>query len=582
MAYNRTRQAEDLLEKNASQPPSFSVHLHPEHWTLNNVSTKFLYNTQISCLLDDIRAHRIPVDFLDLFDAVSVPFYNGCMIVELLDYRPQQRIKETTSDKPERTRVVLHPNGETLFADICSWNRKYGNKWSDRDALEVEARLLLATSPPLCLAPDPHLTRVANHVLRVSTPTVPISLKRKAAVMDPEEDEIEKLAEPRSCTNQVHSYRILDVTQRRPPRDHKPPTPVGTAAEPAPQPSNMGSYASEKLKKQTRPGTPKMFSNGSTHTSATQTPSPTHMFANTQPVPSSMDSKRAPTPQHPQYAPSPPSVPPSHTSESPIPSSFRRPSFQPPIPNAQFLNPPPPGRNTNGQAKTLHPNKPPQPTAPQTTQMYFAQQQQALMMQHRLAAQQQQQQQQQHQQPPQQQPPQPQQPPQNGRSTPRPAMNNGQANLAAAMAASRGSPLAPNQRLGTRSPANQNQAPPPNPQMPAHNHPPPQLNFSYHHSLIFDPAPPTAMLPLRVGSPYRCPNHHSSLSSSSIRCTTRTGWPMMVPGRGGMTGANGHGPGMQMSMPMQPIMPGGQPHTLQHHQVPVGGGGKGQPGLPGR
>jgi hypothetical protein len=37
----------DLLEKNESQPPSFSVHLHPEHWTLNNVS-KFLYNTQIS------------------------------------------------------------------------------------------------------------------------------------------------------------------------------------------------------------------------------------------------------------------------------------------------------------------------------------------------------------------------------------------------------------------------------------------------------------------------------------------------------------------------------------------------------
>ncbi|KAJ7498060.1 Spt20 family-domain-containing protein, partial [Mycena galericulata] len=181
-----------LLEKNESQPPSFSVHLHPEHWTLNNVS-KFLYNTQISGLLDDIRAHRIPVDFLDLFDAVKVPFYDvGCMIVELLDYRPQQRHKEAPLDKPERTRVVLHPNGETLFADICSLNRKNGSKWTDRDALEIEARLLLATSPPLCLAPDPHLTRVANHVLRVSTPTVPISLKRKAAVMDPEEDEIDK------------------------------------------------------------------------------------------------------------------------------------------------------------------------------------------------------------------------------------------------------------------------------------------------------------------------------------------------------------------------------------------------------
>ena len=51
----------------------------------------------------------------------------------------------------------------------------------------------LATSPPLCLDPDPHLTRIANHVLRVSTPTVPISLKRKAVVLEPEEDETEKI-----------------------------------------------------------------------------------------------------------------------------------------------------------------------------------------------------------------------------------------------------------------------------------------------------------------------------------------------------------------------------------------------------
>ncbi|KAJ7663874.1 Spt20 family-domain-containing protein [Mycena polygramma] len=202
--------SQDLLEKNASHPPSFAVHLHPEHWTLNNVSTKFLYNTQISCLLDDIRAHRIPVDFLDLFDAVKVPFYEGCMIVELLDYRPQQRSKETTPDKPERTRVVLHPNGETLFADICSFNRKNGSKWCDRDALDVEARLLLATAPPLCLAPDPHLTRVANHVLRVSTPTVPISLKRKAAAMDPEEDEIEK----------ARRTKIMQFMTPRPGRTH--------------------------------------------------------------------------------------------------------------------------------------------------------------------------------------------------------------------------------------------------------------------------------------------------------------------------------------------------------------------------
>lgn len=129
------------------------------------------------------------------------------MIVELLDYRPQ-RGKEPAPEKPERTRVVLHPNSETLWADICALNQKYGAKWTDLDALEIESKILvrhpffysavlltalqLATAPPLCLDPDPHLTRVANHVLRVTTPTVPNSLKRKAVVLEPEEDENEK------------------------------------------------------------------------------------------------------------------------------------------------------------------------------------------------------------------------------------------------------------------------------------------------------------------------------------------------------------------------------------------------------
>jgi transcription factor SPT20 len=64
--------------------------------------------------------------------------------VELLDYRPK-RAKESALGKPDRTRVVLHPNAETLWADICLLNQNQApeSKWSDRDALEVEARLLV-------------------------------------------------------------------------------------------------------------------------------------------------------------------------------------------------------------------------------------------------------------------------------------------------------------------------------------------------------------------------------------------------------------------------------------------------------
>ncbi|KAJ7173489.1 hypothetical protein C8R46DRAFT_116090 [Mycena filopes] len=447
--------------------------------------------------------------------------------------------------------------------------------------------------------------------------------------MDPEEDEVEKarrtkimqFMSPRPGRTHNQNYRILEAIQRaRQPRDSnaKPPTPSAPPQEPMAQ-SSMGSYppaSVEKLRKQNRPGTPKtLLSNGSTHTSANQTPSPTHMYANMPPS----DSKRAPTPLQHQYAPSPSSAPPpqphppppvqNNPNPNPNPNppqtrpSSAVPTFQPPIPNAQFLSQPPAGRNPNGQPKIMHPNnKPPQPNVQQQSvnALYYAQQQQALMMQHRMAAQQQLQQQQAQQGASQQQ----QQPPQqNGRSTPRPGMNTAQANAVAAMAASRGSPLAPNQRLATRSPAGQNPGP--------HNHPPASqpLNFSYHtppHPHLrpnvangASPRPPQALPPHLAqqraspspgpgggngngnGNPAppvaeggaQAPHQYQMYypnvfmqaggrapgMPNGVGYPAANGWPMMVPG--GRAGANG-------------MQPGGQPHA-HHHQVPVGGGGKG-------
>ena len=112
----------------------------------------------LQSLLDDIRAQRIPVDFLELFDTAKLPFYDGklaarvtvlqpnpsagCMIVEVHDYRPP-KATDPTLDEPHKTRVVLSPNSETLWADICLMNQKAGNTWTDREALEVEARILV-------------------------------------------------------------------------------------------------------------------------------------------------------------------------------------------------------------------------------------------------------------------------------------------------------------------------------------------------------------------------------------------------------------------------------------------------------
>lgn len=49
-SYNRTRYVEELLEKTEDKAPSLTIHLHPEHWVLNNGS-KFLYHNQMAVRL---------------------------------------------------------------------------------------------------------------------------------------------------------------------------------------------------------------------------------------------------------------------------------------------------------------------------------------------------------------------------------------------------------------------------------------------------------------------------------------------------------------------------------------------------
>ena len=73
------------------------------------------------------------------FDAI------GCLIAELVDYRPA-RAKDPLLETPDVQRVVLRPNSETVWADVCMLNLKTGGKMSDKDALQLEAKILVCLS----------------------------------------------------------------------------------------------------------------------------------------------------------------------------------------------------------------------------------------------------------------------------------------------------------------------------------------------------------------------------------------------------------------------------------------------------
>lgn len=87
----------------------------------------------------------------------------GCMLVELLDYRPK-RVKDPPLEKPERSRVTLHPNDETLWADLCLMNQRTGSKLADPQVLEVEAQILVCIVPLISMLFRTNLVPLVAHV----------------------------------------------------------------------------------------------------------------------------------------------------------------------------------------------------------------------------------------------------------------------------------------------------------------------------------------------------------------------------------------------------------------------------------
>ncbi|WFC94284.1 Transcription factor spt20 [Malassezia brasiliensis] len=174
-----------------------------------------VYNYQRTDFLHYIRDQQLPVDLVDVFEQAGVPFFEGCLLVEVHDHRKPTVTPDTSSrleyarsdlahadlmylrdggkygmggsgmmgrsllrtqeaypspNGVEIYRIVLQPTVEALWNDLKSLDTKHGGLWSDEKALQIESKILNLTAPPLCLSPDPHAMRMANLMLSSTMP----------------------------------------------------------------------------------------------------------------------------------------------------------------------------------------------------------------------------------------------------------------------------------------------------------------------------------------------------------------------------------------------------------------------------
>lgn len=107
--------------------------------------------------LQYIDNRELPPIIIDLLEQSEVNlFHNGCVIVEIRDYR---RCSPDFSSEF----VLLKPSTHTLISDLNAITSD-SQRWTYEDKQLLESSMLLATQEPLCLDPSVAVTFVANRI----------------------------------------------------------------------------------------------------------------------------------------------------------------------------------------------------------------------------------------------------------------------------------------------------------------------------------------------------------------------------------------------------------------------------------
>ncbi|ORY87003.1 Spt20 family-domain-containing protein [Protomyces lactucae-debilis] len=171
----------EILQRYSKNEPSLILHFHQQHWRFEQQDGIFLYNSQGRQILECIRNEQIPVDCLEVFRDVKIKYYEGCLILRLVDHR---------STPPTILHTALRPSPESIWTEMLLYSEQTQGNFTDAKALLVESDILVATNPPLNLKPAVHPAQVAQYLTDLRDPPLPRSKRRRGVTHDSERDKL--------------------------------------------------------------------------------------------------------------------------------------------------------------------------------------------------------------------------------------------------------------------------------------------------------------------------------------------------------------------------------------------------------
>ncbi|KAF4631605.1 hypothetical protein G7Y89_g6523 [Cudoniella acicularis] len=100
---------EYILKRYRNSRPSLIVHLHPTHFRFDQQEGSFSYKSPMRILIEHLKQRTVPHDLVEFMP--DVPFYEGCMIVQIHNHKsiaPSQETGRTKAGAPKTTPFSVH------------------------------------------------------------------------------------------------------------------------------------------------------------------------------------------------------------------------------------------------------------------------------------------------------------------------------------------------------------------------------------------------------------------------------------------------------------------------------------------
>ncbi|CZS97336.1 hypothetical protein WAI453_008549 [Rhynchosporium graminicola] len=227
---------EYILRKYRGCPPSLIVHMHPTHFRFDQQEGSFKYNSPMRVLIQHIRERTIPHDLVEFFN--DVPYYEGCMIVQVHDHksiaasqdtdRPKSAAGKTTPFSIHNYNVYLTPSPYVPYPTEVAVPGK--GKGADDDSKKKDKENMpapdLPKDPSNKQQSSPKQPKIATVVLRPTALSNYADFAVKAGEAQP-------VADGRRDSRQDGNGAPLSATVPPTPTTAVPPTPQTSMAPPA-------------------------------------------------------------------------------------------------------------------------------------------------------------------------------------------------------------------------------------------------------------------------------------------------------------------------------------------------------------